>query len=93
MAGTYHLHRWAVTMMGDTYTAPEARTYCLTGFRDEETKAIVTSTIVSVQGREVTTYSGSVYILEDISPDYLKWLDENGFEVSADSPICFTRKK
>lgn len=93
MAGTYHLHKWAVMMYGDTYTAPEAHSPCLTGFRDDETKQIVTSTIVSVQGREVTTYSGSTYILEDISSEYLRWLDENGYDLDPDNPIKLIKRK
>lgn len=82
---TYHLHRWAV--IGDPYDAPEAAKLRLVGYRDQDEKRVHTSVIVEVNGREITTYSGSVYILEDIDPDYLKFLDETGEIYDPDNPI------
>lgn len=81
----YHLHRWSVT--GDSYAAPEDRALRLTGFRDQDAKQVTTSIIVFVNGREVTTYSGSIYILEDIDPDYLKFLDATGEIYDSENPI------
>jgi hypothetical protein len=90
---TYKLHRWAVVCSyDDPYLAPEANPKCLTGFRDEETKEVITSPIVKMNGREMTTYSGSLYILEDVSPEYLQWMDDNGFEMDPNNPINVVKK-
>jgi hypothetical protein len=82
---THHLYRWSV--IGDPYHAPEAPRLRLAGYRDKDAKRVHTSVIVEVNGREITTYSGSVYILEDIDPDYLKFLDETGDVYDPDNPI------
>lgn len=83
----YHLHKWAVVMDGDSFTAPELIQKRLTGVRCDDDREIVTSTIVSVEGRRVTTYSGSVYNLEDVSPEFLSWMQENGIEFDPENPI------
>lgn len=82
---TYYLHRWSV--IGDSYKAPEAGVLRLSGFRDQDEKKVTTSVIVEVNGREVTTYSGSVYILEDIDSDYLEFLDKTGETYDPENPI------
>lgn len=88
MAHTYHLYRWAVIGNTDPYKPPEAAVELrLSGFRDQQKDSITTSPITKVNGREVTTYSGSVYILEDINPDYLKFLDETGEIYDSENPI------
>lgn len=84
---TYHLHRWAIVGDDDPYRAPEQNTQRLSGFRNQDNKRVTTSVITAVNGREVTTYSGSVYILEDIDPDYLKYLDATGETYDSDNPI------
>ena len=71
----------------DPYKAPEQRSIRLSGFRDQDAKQVTTSVIVTVNGREITTYSGSVYILEDIDPDYLKFLDETDEIYDSENPI------
>ena len=83
---TYHLHRWSVGDIGDTYSAPEMRRICLYGHRDQDNKWVRTSPIVTIKGREIHT-ENNIYILEDINPDYLKWMDENGFIYDPDNPI------
>lgn len=84
---THHLHRWSVIDTGSAYDAPEARKLRLCGFRDQDTKRVHTSVVVEVNGREITTYSGSVYILEDIDPDYLQFLEDMGETYDPDNPI------
>jgi len=84
---TYHLHRWSVGGEVDPYLPPESQVIRLTGFRDQDTRAVTTSPIIEVNGREVTTYSGSVYILEDIDPDYLEFLDKRGEIFDPENPI------
>lgn len=86
---TYHLYRWSVQFIQDPYQAPEQAQSVLIGFRDQDTKRVRTSNIVAVNGREVTTYSGSVYILEDVDPEYQKWLDDQGIEIDQENPIKF----
>lgn len=83
---TYHLYRWSV--VGDSpYTAPELRRIRLSGFRDQDAKAVITSHVVNVKGREVETSSGSTYILEDVSPDYLQFLEDTGEKYDPENPI------
>lgn len=90
----YHLFRWSVTSMYDNpYMAPEANPKCLIGFRDQETKRVRTSALASINGREVTTQSGSIYILEDMDPEYRQWLDDNGLECDPDNPIRVRKLK
>ncbi len=83
----YHLHRWSVQFYDvDPYLAPEAQRRCLLGYRDDDTKRVSTSPIVSVNGREVQTCN-SIYILEEIDPNYLKWLEESHVEYDPEHPI------
>ena len=82
----YHLHKWALYDNSNPYAAPEI-SKCLRGFRDNETKQVVTSPIVEVNGNIVTTYSGSTYMLEDIDPEYLQWLKDRGYKYDPKYPI------
>jgi len=51
-------------LSGDDYTAPELRRFHLRGIASwANTGEVVTSPIVSVNGRVVTTANGSVYVL------------------------------
>jgi hypothetical protein len=84
---TYHLHRWSVIGDDDPFRAPEQKAIRLSGFRNQDSRRVTTSIIVAVSGREVVTYSGSTYILEDIDPDYLKHLDATGDIYDPINPI------
>ncbi len=53
----------------------------------ESGKKIITSPVVAVTGRAVRTASGSVYLLGDISPDYLSWMLENNMPYDHEQPI------
>ena len=84
---TYHLYYWAVCQSIDIYGVPErklddpyylppSKYYRLRGQKDDDTRFIVTSYIVSMEGNVVQTRSGNTYILEDIDPVYETWLEE-----------------
>jgi hypothetical protein len=83
----YSLHRWSVVGDVSPYKAPEQNVVRLSGFRNQDSRRVTTTAIVAVDGREITTYSGSTYILEDIDPDYLKHLDDIGEVYNFDNPI------
>jgi hypothetical protein len=88
----YNLYKWSVSVDPyNGYTAPEARRAYLIGFRNDEKKPVATSYIKKVEGRRITTESGSVYILEDIDPIYSKWLKDDGYLPDEDSPLSFVR--
>lgn len=90
----YSLYKWSIVpTFDDPFKAPEINPGRLFGFRDQDPKSVRTSPIVSVNGREITTSSGSVYILEDIDPAYLSWLEDNGFEYDPVNPIKIKKKK
>lgn len=79
-------------MDDDPYQAPEVRAVRLVGFRDQETYQIVTSAIKEVFGKVVITWSGSVYILEDMDTGYRDWLIDNNKEVNWNCPLPLLNK-
>jgi len=81
----YHLHRWSV--VGDFFKAPEAQRIRLSGFRNQDERRVTTSAVELVEGRRITTVSGSIYILEDIDPDYLNWMVDNNYPYDPENPI------
>ena len=84
------LNDWAVTYVDshhDGYTAPECVKKCLVGIRDSDGKTVRTSHIVESHGRNITTRSGTVYILGIPGKDYLAWLSTNGYQFNEDDPI------
>jgi len=87
MTMTYHLHKWSVMIGCDPFTAPELRAKRLTGYRDDDPREVITSPIQTIEGRTITTLSGSVYVLEDPDPEYLLWMAENGYQYDPENPI------
>lgn len=76
----------------DTFLAPEQARLVLIGEvvghpRKPDGLVVRTSPVVKVDGRIVTTNSGTVYELGDINPDYLDWLCESGRQYDYDNPI------
>lgn len=77
------LEDWAVVVKADRYTPPEVMRECLSGkvfghYKYPDGDEITTSYIVKVEGRRITTYSGSVYLLGQPSVGYVQWCMENG---------------
>ena len=83
----YHMHDWSIEGSNDPYKAPEMQSMHLVGFRDYEDKRVITSSIVEVNGCNIITRTGSTYILEDINPQYLAWMQANGYEYDPNNPI------
>jgi hypothetical protein len=80
------LECWSVKGIGDRYTPPELHVQILTGkiyghpdFEDGH--KISTSAIAGIQGRVVTTKSGSEYELGSPDPHFIEWCRENGHYV------------
>ncbi len=87
------LHRWSVTQSSDdSYLAPEQVSACLLGIRESDGRYVRTSPIVKADGKQITTKSGSVYILDDMDPDFRLWLEEQGIEYDPENPITFKKK-
>ena len=85
------LHCWSVAEDAPMpYIAPEQQP-CRKFLRGEDPagtgKWLTTSHIASVDGRKVTTRSGSVYKLGRIDPGYRKWLRDNGHDYYPQNPI------
>lgn len=55
-------------------------------------KTITTSRIVSVAGREITTKSGSVYLLGEPDPEWLTYLESIGKPYDPAQPIRVLQK-
>ena len=78
-----NLRNWCIVEGHDPYTAPECQPKKLAGNVYNHSEFldgtwIVTSRVVNVEARTITTRSGSVYLLEgDPNPDYVKWCQEN----------------
>lgn len=90
----YNLYKWKVVpMYNQPYLPPEANSICLSGYRDNENFPVKTTPIKEVNGREITTLTGSVYILEDIDVDYLSWCIDNNIEYDYDNPIKILNKQ
>lgn len=87
------LHRWSVTGSSDNpFAAPEQNLPCLVGIRDSDGKYVRTSPIAKAEGKEITTKSGTLYILEDMDPDFRLWLEEQGIAYDPENPITFKEK-
>lgn len=85
------IENWYVTDDGNPYNPPEYARKMIGGEvygnpRFPDGHKIVTSSITKVDGRIVTTNSGSVYELGTPSPDYINWLKENNMELP--TPEC-----
>ncbi len=90
----YKLYKWQIIgSTTDPFVAPESNPPRLFGYRDNETVPVRTSPIAHVNGNIITTYSGSVYILEDIDPDYFQWIIDNNISFDPLNPIRIIKDK
>ncbi len=89
----YKIENWSVNTEDDGYTPPEQSVPRLHGKiqdhpRFDADQNVVTSAIVNVNGRIVTTSSGSMYELGSPNPEYVEWCRENSVHVpTEDEPI------
>jgi hypothetical protein len=87
----YVLKNWSVSYRtDDPWVAPECNPKCLKGNRygnGEEGRGVLTSAIVKIDGKKITTFSGSVYILEEPDPNYLQWMKKEGYNFDPENPI------
>ena len=95
---TARIDSWLVRPCGDAYTPPEIAGIRLCGYvfghhRQPDGKDVVTTRIVSVTGREVTTASGTRYHLGRINHEYREWLREHRPEWDWRHPITVEASK
>lgn len=88
---TAELHEWAV-VTSDPYAAPEVAGIKLEGTvyghpSKADGKPIRTSRVVSVDGRTVTTLSGTVYELHEPCEGYRQWLAEHRPNWDPEHPV------
>lgn len=87
----YKLHKWSTYR--DPYLAPEVSGLCLMGYRDPEPdprlvdSKVLTSAVKSARGRRIKTVSGSIYLLQDPDPDFVKWMRDNNYPFDPNNPI------
>jgi hypothetical protein len=88
------LEKWSCcfTDAENPYLAPECRTIRLQGKvyghpSFDDGSDVVTSRIVKTEGRTITTYSGSVYVLGEVEPGYREWLAKNRPNWDPENPI------
>jgi hypothetical protein len=86
----YRLENWSV-YCGDPYQPPELGGIRLHGTRVGEDSPVVTNYVDHVEGRRVTTLTGSVYVLGEPDPQYLRWMAENGHAYDPEQPIRVRR--
>ncbi len=93
---SYKLKNWSVVQspFANPYLPPEFIHIHLAGEiygrpeRFADGKHVTTSRVETVNGRFITTHSGSVYeLVGDPDPNYLKFLKEIGEEYDKDNPI------
>jgi hypothetical protein len=87
------LREWGIKGSNNPYLPPESQTRHLFGEvyghpRIEDGHHVLTSPIVKVEGRKVTTKSGNVYELGAASSDYMEWCVNNDTHLPVgDNPI------
>ena len=85
----YRLENWSVYC--DPYAAPELGAIRLRGTRAGEDKQVLTNYVDHVDGRRITTLTGTVYVLGEPDPAYLRWMAENGHAYDPEQPIRVRR--
>lgn len=89
---------WSVSGNADPYLPPECRVTMLAGRVyghpvKSDGEKVRTSAIVKVNGRTVTTLSGTVYRLGRVSKSYLQWLKDNNIKYDSRNPIVDRTKE
>ena len=75
------LEKWSTKVAVDPYQAPELAVMRLHGEvyghpYHSDGMEVTTSAIIEVNGKEITTASGTVYLLGEVDPDFEKWYNE-----------------
>ncbi len=78
------LEGWSVVGI-HPYAPPESNSKCLSGVRSSDGKKVRTSPIDKVDGRVVTTKTGSKYLLGVVAPEYYKWCWDNKVHIPTES--------
>jgi hypothetical protein len=86
----YTLENWSV--YADPYKAPEVGAIRLHGTRSGHELPVLTNYVDRVDGRRVTTLSGSVYVLGEPSAKYRQWMAENGIAYDPEHPVRIRRR-
>ena len=81
----------------DPFRAPELRGLAVQGWTDNDPRKpgktpIVTSPVVSVDGRTFRTRSGTLYALGRIDPKFRRWLRMEGRKYDPARPIAVVEK-
>lgn len=84
------LENWYVRYLGDAYTPPEAMQLAIVGQvyghpTRTDGKWTCTSPVRKIEGRLVTTASGSVYELGKPEDEYVEWCKAKGCHVPTDA--------
>lgn len=89
------INEWSVQVrQGETHLPPNqsgrlgGRVYGHPDFPDGS--FVTTSRVMSAEGRQVTTESGTVYRLGEPSKDYLRWLKDNNLSYDPEHPVVVT---
>lgn len=90
------IENWSVTLeRSDGYTAPERLGISVRGNVTFHPRGMLgsvwTSKVVAVEGRIITTQSGSRYELGEPDPRYAKWCEERGKPIDPAHPIIVRR--
>jgi hypothetical protein len=86
------LESWSVVGDQNPYLAPEARSIHLQGYvfghpNHKDGTHVITSPIVGVDGRLITTKSGHTYQLGEVNPEYQKVYHDRDLSLNAKEPI------
>lgn len=107
MQREYTLENWAVVdIPNNPYVPPECKRKCLQGTcaerarevyyrtpRDIQKDEVTTSPIEKIEGKRITTRSGTVYILGEVNPEYVSFLKAIGKELDQENPIKWIEGK
>jgi len=89
------LEDWSAEGRQNLWSAPELQRISIVGrvygHPDQETfpdgDRICTSYVKNVDGRIITTHSGSTYELGEIAPEYEQWITNQGYTYNYENPI------
>lgn len=107
MQREYKLENWSVIETPNSpYVPPECKVKRLHGSCPERAREvyykltedlqkddITTSAISKIDGRKITTESGNIYLLGEVDPKYIEYLDSIGIKLDQENPIKWIKEK